>query len=88
MLKGVKGNGMTMGVTNGTQNGGWVATYSGSQTDTTTTASTTYYGTNISTVQPSYGEGAILGRYGITTDSTKSGIESVIDTNTNYIIKY
>jgi len=65
---------MVLGVTNGTQNGGWVATYSGNQTDTTSTASTTYYGSSISTVQPSYGEGVILGRYGVTTDSSKSGI--------------
>lgn len=65
----VAGNGMTLGMTNGTQNGGLSyvpGAYMGAYTDT--------YGSNVQTTTPT--TTAVLGRVGITTDPTKSGIET------------
>ena len=68
-----KGNGMTLGLTNGTVNGGLSTTSAG---DLNLRAAQTVYGANISSND---GATAAKGNYGVTLDETKSGI--VADTS-------
>lgn len=66
----VKGNGMTLGFTNGTQNGGL---YQISTGGTFLESSPTLYGTNVGTAS----DNGLMSQFkslGVTTDSTKSGI--------------
>ena len=80
-----KGNGLSLGVTNGVNNGGLIAS----------TGNGAYifdneYGKSVSTLLPSVGNN-IQGVFGITTDSTKSGIIVDIDSLIilcSMIIKY
>jgi hypothetical protein len=67
----VVGNGMTLGLTNGTQNGGFSSYFNGNiaQAGTWTGA----YGTSVGTTQAG---DLIGGTKGVTTDPTKSGIET------------
>lgn len=67
----VVGNGMTLGMTNGTQNGGFSSYFNGNiaQAGTWTGA----YGTSVGTTQTG---DLIGGTKGVTTDPTKSGIET------------
>lgn len=74
----VVGNGMTLGLTNGTQNGGFSSYFNGNiaQAGTWTGA----YGTSVGTTQT----GALIdGTKGVTTDPTKSGIETTAGDNSN-----
>lgn len=88
LLKGssvpVKGNGMTLGLTNGTQTGGLSVIYG-----INTTAKAESYGKNVGYVGSTqvFVANASLG---VTTDATKSGIISDISSgvSVNYIIKY
>lgn len=87
MLKGVKGNGIGLGLTDGTNNATVFSTTNGnvsyaycpSQNYGATTGSPWNQGSG------SMGHDKVIG---ITTDSSKSGIESDISSNVNYIIKY
>ena len=78
---GIKGNGMSLGITDGNTNGGFY--FDGSNNGT---SRQNLYGTNVG----STGSGAAItgGSIGVTTDPTKSGL--VIDSNnqTRAIIKY
>lgn len=80
----VKGNGITLGLTNGTQTGGLSVIYG-----TNTTAKAESYGKNVGYVGSTqvFTENASLG---VTTDATKSGIISDISSgvSVDYIIKY
>ena len=77
ILKGIKGNGITLGLTNGDDN----FAHKSSGYDYKS-----LYGKNIGYTEAS---GAIeTGGVGITTDSAKSGIESEINLNIKYVIKY
>ena len=82
VLKEIVGNGMTLGLTDGTNNFG-IRTNGSSYHNITPDA----YGINIGSVITT---GTVTGNKtaGITTDSLKSGIESKINSNINYIIKY
>lgn len=69
---GVAGNGMTIGLTNGTTNAGMRI---GNQSNIM--ADTGIYGTNADSTVPGQATGAgLAGVYGLTTDATKSGIEA------------
>ena len=68
---GVMGNGMTLGLTNGIANFG-LGVYESSDTGNTRLFGTSRYGTAISS--SSQQSSGILGQFGVTTDSTKSGI--------------
>lgn len=74
----VVGNGMTLGLTNGTQNGGFSSYFNGNiaQAGTWTGA----YGTSVGTTQAG---DLIGGTKGVTTDPTKSGIETTAGDNSN-----
>lgn len=80
----VKGNGITLGLTNGTQTGGLSVIYG-----TNTAAKAESYGKNVGYVGSTqvFVANASLG---VTTDATKSGIISDISSgvSVNYIIKY
>ena len=85
ILKEIKGTGITLGLTDGTNNYGFQA---GSDGQNRYVLSTGMYGQQV-------GSGSNVGdvptgsaHYGITTDSTKSGIESEINSDIKYIIKY
>lgn len=82
-MKGIKGNGITLGLTDGVRLGGCFES-AGSPYEIT--ARTGAYGSSIG---ENVGSGDKL-QYtvGITTDSIKSGIESEISYNINYVIKY
>ena len=86
LLKGIKGNGMTLGLTDGTNNMGF---YSSSQNGNAMVGyAANAYGTNTGTSQS---EVAMLNRFhtlGVTTDPTKSGIETDISSSIKYVIKY
>ena len=67
---------MTLGLTNGTINGGFGVTYDSPARDTTGVPYPGLYGQNVSTTQPNYAtETPVLGSVGVTTDPTKSGME-------------
>lgn len=76
---------MTLGLTDGTTLAGLKT--GGSSTDHQLSTMTGVYGKSVGTT-PSGSYIALNKGVGVTSDSTKSGIQSVIDTNTNYIIKY
>ena len=84
-MTGVKGNGMTLGLTNGTDTCG-LTYYRGSSYYHS--VDTSVYGQNIGYLGA--GEDPTLNKYslGITTDATKSGIEVKTSSNINYVIKY
>jgi len=82
LLKGVKGNGMTLGLTNGTTNAG--AFYG----TTAIAGNDNIYGTSIGTSQGTSNWPPTNKTIGITTDPTKSGIESEISLNISYAIRY
>lgn len=82
LLKGIKGNGMTLGLTNGTDMVGLEQ-----QTVTLAYLNTSGYGFNISSSTAPGGSNP-NGSFGVATDTTKSGIESEINSDINYIIKY
>ena len=79
-MKGVKGNGIAIGLTNGTNNYGMEG-QSGNLFGYTAA-----YGKPISSSV--LGTAEIGGVIGATTDSSKSGIEVETNSNINYIIKY
>ena len=84
-MKGIKGTGIALGLSNGSYNYGLQAgsaTYSGFLQEITT-----LYGKTLGT---SGGNPQGIGQIatGITTDSSKSGIETEIDSNIHYVIKY
>lgn len=81
-MKGIKGTGLVLGFTNGTNNYGLVG--AGGQS-AYLFGSTSAYGTTVST-SGSYT--VVGGKLGITTDVSKSGIETEISSNINYIIKF
>ena len=72
----IVGNGMTLGLTNGTSN------YGIYQGQTSVTANLTLYGTNINTA-PNGGSPTTIYSLGVTTDSSKSGIEGKLAANTD-----
>ena len=82
LLKGVKGTGKALGLSDGTNLGGMADNSAG-----TLCRKASYYGSNIGI---SASGAAITNTLtiGITLDSTKSGIETEINSNINYIIKY
>lgn len=67
----VAGNGMTLGLTNGTSN------YGIYQGQTSVTANLTLYGTDINTA-PTAGSPTTLYGLGVATDSSKSGLVGVL----------
>jgi len=91
VLKGIKGNEMTLGLTNGTNNGGLqsMAFASGITQNGELEINHVVYGLSIgstgSQADSLFGSNKGIG---ITTDSSKSGIESETNSNINYVIKY
>lgn len=76
---------MTLGVTDGLKNAGWVYSSIGGKYHNT--QQQTNYGSVVGS--PIGTDGLTVDRsLGITTDSTKSGIESEISSIVNYAIKY
>lgn len=71
----VVGNGMTLGLTNGTQNGSLAVTQNSGYS---LSANTSTYGTSVSSSNGS-DTNRLTGRFGVTTDPTKSGIEGKIN---------
>ena len=80
----IKGNGMTLGLTNGTSNFGMVIYDSGTASNQKN-YSESAYGVNIDNVS-TVGNFTGLGKIGITTDSSKSGIE--LDETNLYLYYY
>lgn len=76
----VKGNGMTLGLTNGSSNIG-VGRPSGSNMQ----VNTSYYGKDVTTDGSTSGSN-VLGAFGVTTDATKSGIIADLSTATKTIL--
>ena len=86
LLKGVKGNGMTLGLSDGTNNAGLVSAQSGTLNAHYLRANLTNYGSDVG---DSAGSTYLTdGTLGITTDQTKSGIVTDTSSDVNYIIKY
>lgn len=83
ILKGVKGDGMTLGLTNGSQNFGLF----NSANDSIQLAGQAGYGQSIGYTNRGSATNANV-FCGITTDATKSGIETEISSNIKYVIKY
>ena len=86
ILKGIKGNNYCVGLTDNTYNYGLVrcngtASFIGIDKNTYGQYKNNSYNVSWSTQPPEY-------TIGLTTDSTKSGIESDIDNNVKYVIKY
>ena len=88
LLKGVKGNGISLGLTDGTNYTGLNGQRVANNLNVGLVPYTNFYGVQVGTSSGGNGDLDSNKAAGITSDSTKSGIESVIDTNTNYIIKY
>jgi len=85
LLKGVKGTGITLGLTNGSYNYGLQAgsgTYIGFLQE-----KLDLYGKNVGTSGGNPNGTGQIG-VGVTTDSSKSGIETEVNSNINYAIKY
>lgn len=80
----VVGNGMTLGLTNGTQNGSLAVTQNSGYS---LSANTSTYGTSVSSSNGS-DTNRLTGRFGVTTDPTKSGIEGTLSTNPMTIYYY
>lgn len=68
----VVGNGMTLGLTNGTNNGGLIKS---STSSTYLFSNINSYGSDVSST-PATGGSDVIGTIGVTTDPTKSGIET------------
>ena len=87
MLKGVKGNGIAVGLTNGTYNFGIITNQSSS--DNKFLFQQDAYGQAVGSLHNSAPVNSPnAATYGITTDPTKSGIETETNSNINYVIKY
>ena len=82
-MTGVKGNGMTIGFTN---NRGLVSGNTNFALANLTSAYGSLSGTSSTTFNTANAQSSTT--LGITTDPTKSGIESEINSNINYIMKY
>jgi len=80
ILKGIRGNGLALGLTNGTENFGLA------NQRTYAYCSTGLYGAEVGTTPA--GLSNLEKATGITQDSLKSGIESEINSNIKYVIKY
>lgn len=81
----IKGTGKTLGLTNGTDNGGLTNT-----TDSVVRVSKNNYNVNVSTSEGSYTP-YVKGQIGITTDATKSGMVGTVTKTVltcKHIIKY
>lgn len=85
LLKGIKGNGMTLGLTDSINNGG--LTHWHDANGHALGAMPNTYGKLIGTAA-SGTELVPYVSYGITTDPTKSGIETNISSSIKYVIKY
>lgn len=82
----VVGNGMTLGLTNGTNNYG-LTQYAG-DTHSRQLWNESSYGKNVSTLTSGNSPTVGNGRLGVTTDPTKSGIEGTLSTNPMTIYYY
>ena len=86
-MKGIKGTGIALGLTNGTYDFGIVTNQS--STDNKFLFQQDAYGQAVGSLHNSAPVNSPnAATYGITTDSTKSGIETEISSNINYIIKF
>ena len=83
ILQGIKGTGKTLGLTNGSILLGITRSTSSQAITATSAFAELKVGANV----PS-GSDPTRKIYGITTDSTKSGIETEIDSNIKYMIRY
>ena len=77
----VVGNGMTLGLTNGTKNVGLVQRNDGDNNYSCVRFQETAYGASITNAIQS-GQANVPGIYGVTTDPTKSGIEANVTSTT------
>ena len=87
-MKGVKGTGITLGVTDGTDNMGFQCVgYTPGYNVNPCQIRKSMYGTDVGTTTgfSEYGNSRTIG---VTTDSSKSGIISDISSTVNYAIKY
>ena len=82
-MKGIKGNGISLGLTDGTLFG---ALTGGS--DYAIGANTNYYGANTGSTNYSNTWIKNTKAFGITNDISKSGIEAETNSNIHYVIKY